>query len=827
METISFFVSSLYVKQSEKEVGFGSYKTRLRDFQYELLRVFLDKEGKYLALLNAPTGAGKTFTLLLPFIANLDGLGWWYQGSVGLYPSRELAADQMVSVSNMLIKLGAVPVDIRNVYEELKNLSDEEAKTVSEFVKVFELKVETSIGNYEIPVVLIYVTSESLRTLREILSKHVQGVKSNKDTLAFLWRGIARNSYRIIFTVPEYPYLVGVGIYQDFHRAGVWLNSVLRELRRLLKAAEVSDIEALRKWFRELEDKISRGRLFEEYYVSREFLSELGDLYQFFSVPVFFDEFHLYSGLSLASFTALLFIMLYGKGVGKIVISSATPEKHVVVGKARKDYMELIKKLAKEMGYSFVEICSSVSSIPEPGYEQVRKRTMIKVVPVLLRRAHTGAPAFGVLQHEISKQRVLESSGWLEDYKRFGRSMIIVDRVASVLEVAEYVEKITGEEPLVVCSIKELLSGIYTHREKMRLREAKLVVGNMAIAFGVDIEGMDLGVIVAKDHLTVLQKIGRIGRGKGENIAIVYLPIPFYKYKMLEGLFKQLEGKEVPYVSKDSKQLDFISLLEKLYPKASPDILLRSRVGILKMVLPVWVYVLATMIRQRDTIREELHTAKSLEDVRYLHPFATLIKEVEDFFEIKNLGRKLRAILSSELTLTPVGLFNLFTYRNIVSIHVKRKTGNGEVEEILELTTAGRNIPLTVYSGEFYVDESSKRIYEYTQLWIGVYHPEAVAELIRELNGKVVTLTLFIELTEDGDLRLFQGDKELCSLWQLLRNAYLADAPILVVYPKTERGRRKIEHLSALDSMIPIYVVRFGSGGRIERGELVGGIYLL
>jgi len=39
------------------------------------------------------------------------------------------------------------------------------------------------------------------------------------------------------------------------------------------------------------------------------------------------------------------------------------------------------------------------------------------------------------------------------------------------------------------------------------LRQARIVVGNMAIAFGIDIEGMDLGVIVAKDYPSALQKL--------------------------------------------------------------------------------------------------------------------------------------------------------------------------------------------------------------------------------------------------------------------------------------------------------------------------------
>ena len=819
----SFFVSPLFIKTSDKEISLGKGSIKLRDFQYELLKVFLNRESRDVVLLNAPTGAGKTLSLLIPLFANIEK-EWMYYGSIGVYPSRELAKDQMISIYNLLVERGARELDIREFYK-LKELNEDEIKIIVDYLKILEINVD---GEY-IPIILLYITSHSLNKLREIIGRYVEGISSNRALLEYLW-SVARRAFRIVFTVPEYPYLIAGAVYQEFHRAGIWLHAVLKEFRRFLKVIEIDDKELFKKWIRELEIKIDRKRLSVEYDVSRKFLTEVANFFLLFRAPVFFDEFHLYSGFSLASFTSLLYIYLHEKGIGKIVISSATPVKIIKIkDEKRKDFLELVKELARKLEYEVKEVKASVSAIPRNGFDQIRKKTLIKIVPKVLEGRYVhGAPAFGVLQRYVPD--ILKETDWLERYREKGRSMILVDRVASVLEIAEAVEKLTGENPLVVCSVKELLSEGWLRPTEAELKKAKLVVGNMAIAFGIDIKGMDLGVVIAKDHLSALQKIGRYGRGEGKDVAEIYLPVPYSSYRKVRNLLKKIEGKEIPYVHSEegaskSHEVDFITLLEEIYPKESPDILIRRREGIFKILFPAWVYTLANIIRLRSEIREELHTAKRIEDVEFLRNFVLLLKGIEKFFEIDALTKKLRTFIRERMNLTPPSLYYLYSYRNIAGVSVKKRSENGEIiEEFLNLATIGRNIPLKeCINGEFWTDET-RPPYEYTFLWVGVEEIEAEA-FLKQLNDNLVILRFFIENLENfgGRAYILQGKRKICRIKRLLEGRYLTDIPVLVLHASDSKKQEFIQYLSATDSLIPIYMLEHNN----EQGKLLGGIYLL
>jgi len=500
---ISFYVSPLFIKLSKEEIALKEgFKIRLRDFQYELLKRFYNREEREVIIVKAPTGSGKTLSLLIPLIANIKSSNWMYHGSVGIYPSRELARDQFISIYNLLLKIGAEPVDIRDFYSELKSIMEEERGLLNEYIRIVKIYLGSDEPVY---ITLLLISSESLKDIRGVLSRHVECMNSNKEILDYLYRKTIRKAFRVIFTVPEYPYLLSTSVYRDFHNAGIWLHAVLIELKRFLKILDSRDREVFKKWLEEIEVDIDRGRLFESYYTSREFLKDLADLFLLFRLPVFFDEFHLYTGFSLASFMALLYIYLVERGIGKIIISSATPEKTILVKGKRKDFLDLVKKLALLMKYNVVEVTADTSTEPGEDYDQVRKKTMVVIKQCLRgKTSKTGAPAFGAIQREIPS--LIEESDWIEKFKSIGRSMIIVDRVASVLEIGDKIEKLIGEKPVLICSIKRLIHE-NTEERRVDLRQARIVVGNMAIAFGIDIEGMDLGVIVAKDYPSALQKL--------------------------------------------------------------------------------------------------------------------------------------------------------------------------------------------------------------------------------------------------------------------------------------------------------------------------------
>jgi hypothetical protein len=825
-DRIVITVSPLFIRLSDKRIEIGvedsKREIRLRGFQHELLNVFLDSGSRDVVVLRAPTGAGKTLSLLIPLFANIEA-GWRYNGAIGIYPSRELARDQMISIANFLRGMGARDLDIREVYDFLRGVDEDSLKAIGEYVRAFKL-------TKDLPVVLVYITSSSLEKMLEKLVRI--GIKTKREILQRLWEGSAGSAYRIVFTVPEYPYLLTTGSYQDFHRAGVWLYRNMQELRIFLKILESGDQAKLEKWFKHLVSRIDRFRLSEEFATTRGFLADLAYIFLLFRAPIFFDEFHLYSGLSLASFISLFYIYMCDiKGIGKIVISSATPDYKVMVKGRKKNLLELVERLAKAMGYSFKlipgNIADEILSTPfeefnkmnedvRRRYEQIRRETRIIIVPVILKgRNIKGAPAFGAVQREVAG--LITKGGWLAKYREKGRGMIIVDRIASVIEIAKEVEKETGEKPLIVCSAREL----FPEYSGGGLRESRIVVGNMAIAFGIDLKDMDLGMVVAKDSPSVIQKIGRYGRGGGSDAAEIYLPIPFYKYRELESTLREIEGKKIPipYMSGTS-EIDLIRLIEDLYPRGSPNILLRKSIGLYKELLPTWIYSVASIIRERSEARERLYTAEKISDVEIINHFAVLVKELEEFFELGNAKKRLRGFIGARVNLTPLGLYNLYSYRSVTGVDIHRQAGTKTYRDKIDLVAAGRNIPLEYESGEFRVRDSK---YEYSAIWIGIKDErdvEYARRILGNLDGYVVTLGLLIKLIESRG-ELYQGRNSICRITRLKDHPDLWDAPVFVVNGNNKK--KFIEYFSAVGSMIPIYSVT--SNG--EQGDLLGGLLLL
>jgi len=810
---VSLTVSPLYVKLSNREYRLGEQGTlRLRSFQAELLDLLKDFNSKVVSLLVAPTGSGKTLSLLLPLLANLESESWFYHGATGIYPSRELVEDQMVSLESALLRFGARPASVGEVVGELK-LDDVGAEKLERYVRC--LKVV--FNGEELPVVLLAVTSSSLRCLRDVVGKHVghEVSRSNLRMLEWLWNSIRVKAYRVVFTVPEYPYLLASTAFRDFSSAGLWLYRVLEDMVKFLRSR--GDQEKLGAWLTELEDRVSRRRIFDEYYVSRGFVNELSDAFLLFRTPAFFDEFHLYSGPSLASFASLLYVYLLS-GVGKVIVSSATPERYVATARGTRDVVELVRTLAEVCGYRFAEIRAEVASAPADGFTQIRKRTvarfLFRAVTCRSEECYKGRASFGIVQREAPK--VVRELGWTSKYKDKERAMVLVDRVATAIDVAKTLQNL-GEAPALVTSLGDLLPEF---RGYGSLKKAKLVVGTLAIAYGIDVEGVDLGLIGAKDYASAIQKVGRLGRGSGDGVAEVYILVPLYILGSKVGKYLldlERRGQEIPYFGEGG----FVELLRKVFPRLTADPLLRTPPLVLKAVLPAWVYALASIIRERSEKRAEVEAVALTGEIGAMKEFKSFLNYVdvlEHFLGVRDLGEGLAAFAAKRLYLTPLGLYHFFSFRSATGVPVRRVTSGGDVVDEVSLVVAGRNIPLKYVNGELLYDDS-RNLCDYFELWVGIGEDRAeeVKSMLRSLEGWVLSFRLVAELLGGHNSPLMQADRRVCLLHDLAEGE-LGELPVVVL----PEGFRGIGELVALGEAIPIYA----ANGR-KKASLLGALQVV
>jgi len=272
---------SLTVKEAYIEYGDTAINgVRLRKFQEELF----DSLGKYnRILLRAPTGSGKTFTLILGAIKSYLERNLY--PVVGIYPSRALVYDQARSVMETLKRMGLKSSERNSSSSGNQSLNGagQEGEEQTTFTGRLNINGK-DLGEISIKVYIL--TSEVKQIPREFQFP---------------------SSPSIVLTVPEYPYMFMTGM----NRQSV--------ASRVLEAA-------MRYSFDEAINELTK----REGGVPK---SGVRDLLSYFSVFFngywFIDEFHLYSGISRESMLTLVEMFeKYNsvfKGNKSVVFSSATP----------------------------------------------------------------------------------------------------------------------------------------------------------------------------------------------------------------------------------------------------------------------------------------------------------------------------------------------------------------------------------------------------------------------------------------------------------------------------------------------------------------------
>ena len=257
----------------------------LRRFQERVMDSLQTKKD---TLLIAPTGSGKTLTLLLS-----------EEGAVGIYPNNKLLLDQQRSIDKILRDaLGARlvhstregGVDVLRVYE-LTSMSRDDPPIVS----MKRVAVVLLSGRY-----IGYERDEKGRLLpkRQIVLNHIV----NKTCYT------SEKPYIITLTTPDTALLVMAGMYRDFEKVGYTIhNAILAGV-----------------WQRAIDYVLSKTRV----ATATGSLAEVGRIRQcLLKYPWFIDEFHLYGAYEASALIPIL--RVYREYVGweePVVLSSATPK---------------------------------------------------------------------------------------------------------------------------------------------------------------------------------------------------------------------------------------------------------------------------------------------------------------------------------------------------------------------------------------------------------------------------------------------------------------------------------------------------------------------
>ena len=449
---------------------------RLNQFQAEVYRL-LERNSD--VLVTAPTGGGKTLTLLLS-----QG-GGASPGFVAVYPNNTLLMNQLCTVEDMLVEhFGAKLVDATGfcsggpcrgpsgVARRCECVERTPGKECVEPLTIYRID-GAEVGdawNGAAHVALLLVSG------RYIVS---QGVPK-REVLYGIARKVLRyrrkgGVYTITFTTPDTYLLLMTGAYRDFDGVGKALHNML------LAIAEGRDVETVLR----RTGVLARGSVDETVSVVQRLLNQ----------PLFIDEFHLYGPYEVDALYAIL--SLYKQVVGKpVVFSSATPADDILA----------------EVGNTGVKPVRVTAQTAAGGQGfPVRGDTSVTLIPV--RTTRRGISAYFEASDKVP-DIVLDTLVGRLAALRGGRALLILERLWMVAELA----RALNSKGLGVECIASIVP-----REACRPGGA-VIVGSEATTQGVNLGKVVLGATGGTSSEDVVQRIGRVGR-RGID-SEVYLVVP-------------------------------------------------------------------------------------------------------------------------------------------------------------------------------------------------------------------------------------------------------------------------------------------------------------
>ncbi|MEM4532678.1 MAG: hypothetical protein QXU89_03340 [Desulfurococcaceae archaeon] len=535
----------VYMESSGEYLG----SVRLRKFQKDLVDV---KDG--IVLLSAPTGSGKTVTLLTDPDRRV---------AIGLYPNNELLCSQIAGLHSFI-----------NNYLEMKP----DKTSLLEYCVKGYVEIDYSPLN-------IYVSDKPVdffgRKIKEIgiagFSGEVVKAVANKGKLNELIRVSdelgkmiekSEDKYVIVLATPDTFFLLVLYAYSNFDAVGRLLHYIITYGNEVFSFEDLDEL-MLKSNYSMPEHRIFKDldELMRKIGLIREKLANVARvLLPVRESTIFIDEYHLYGFYELSSFTALLYLLKHVHGwEGRLVLSSATPN------------FVFQEKIGKELGMNVKQI-NGLNQVKETGDgdELVRGPTNIVFMDVKTKGRNrvsklymSSELAYDLLNREFFKKQFMKC---LKSGKRI---MVMLEKVSHAELFTEKFYSIYGVKPK--CAYSMFREDICSENE-----DWNIIVGTGAkIGQGVEYPGVIFGVVARIESTDFLQSISRVGR-KYPGESIVLVPLDTKLLKELDNveifsrgkvsyveLAKWVENDGRPYMKKKPSGFEniystFISIRERL-----------------------------------------------------------------------------------------------------------------------------------------------------------------------------------------------------------------------------------------------------------------------
>lgn len=667
----------------------GLGEIALRRFQEETID-FFSSPYPYLFLL-APTGSGKTFTLLSPLLSNIL-YGTEYDGALGIYPTKPLTIDQFESLKSTLEKFGGKRGDRGSV-------------------PVYEASFEVRRGCLEKgwsgKIGLVVLTKDEINKMR-------QGEATGRSVLERIREELLREDvdYLIALAVPEYPYLMLSHTYRSHYDVGKILSLVADgEYVYRVSSGVLSQIDNEDSLRRYVDGVYKNLRALVESRVAERELAELSSA--LLPPVLFFDEFHTWNFYELPTTLSLVLLhrlasLLSARREGyKVVFSSATPNQAIV---------DVLGKVSE--GEPVKVVSAKVVDGSTNAASKIRGRTTIELYPIETKAS--GYPAWMELDNSLPKV-VEEKCSEIIGSKRaivFGR------RVCAVEEAAEAFRNKTKVVPVVITGVHPPPG--FGRRDELVAKKASgelYVFGNYAIELGVDLQGIVYSIISAASLGELVQRMGRSGRGGIDSKVIILMPAAY-----VDEVLHRLSGRSRASYYEFIGAMGWVMPGEVAVRKLGNEVILSSRIGKLRLYLPLATYVLMLIFRHRDKPRD-------LKEA--LSKFISILRAM-------NIDKGFFSWLRERVPKSVAALVDLASFRLSPSVPYARTEGQVDGEAALATLLLNYDVSIDTSSGfRLVIGRPTKRSAR-DVLSLELEHPDR--DLLKCINGTVLQGKVALEL---------------------------------------------------------------------------------